>query len=193
MSNPHSGGQQAALQAAAREEMLAHGFEPDFPPAVATQVQALQAAGDATQSAATKAANIRDLRTLPWSSIDNPESRDLDQVEYAEQLPDGSIRLLIGIADVDALVARATPIDDHAAKNTTSLYLGVAIFPMLPEALSTDLTSLVFGEDRLAHVIELKVAADGTVTPVDAYRAVLRNAAKLDYERRPQHTGCRCG
>jgi len=174
----HSSSQTAALAAAAREEMLAHGLDPDFPPGVEDQLKGLRAG----LPKSVGADGVRDLRMLAWSSIDNPESRDLDQVEYVEQLSDGSIRLLVGIADVDALVAPSTPIDTHAAKNTTSVYMGVTIFPMLPEALSTDLTSLVFGQDRAAHVVELTVGADGTVTPRDAYRAVLCNKAKLDYE-----------
>ena len=97
-------------------------------------------------------------------------------------MPDGSIRLLIGIADVDALVTRGTATDEHAATNTTSVYTGVCTFHMLPARLSTDLTSLNEGEDRNAIVIEMRVAADGTMTPVDAYRAVVHNYAKLDYE-----------
>jgi exoribonuclease-2 len=114
--------------------------------------------------------------------VDNRTSRDLDQIEVAESVPDGSIRLMIGIADVDALVERGTATDEHAATNTTSVYTGVRVFHMLPTALSTDLTSLNEGADRNAIVIEMRIAPDGTMAPVDAYRALVHNSAKLDYE-----------
>ena len=123
----------------------------------------------------------RDLRDLTWSSIDNPESRDLDQVEVAELLPNGDIKLMVGIADVDSLVVAGTALDGHAAHNTTSVYCGVVTYPMLPEQLSTDLSSLNEGVDRLAVVIELVVTSDGEVRSHDLYRAVLRNGAQLDY------------
>lgn len=162
------------LRAAAHQEMIREGFEPDFPPAVAAEVAAFQdaPAGDAS---------IRDLRDLPWSSIDNPESRDLDQVEYVEALPSGDTRVLVGIADVDALVRQSSAIDQHSAHNTTSVYCGVTMFPMLPTQLSTDLTSLNENVDRLAIVIEFVVQADGTSGAHDVYRARLRNRAQLDY------------
>jgi len=125
-----------------------------------------------------------DLRHLPWSSIDNVESRDLDQVEHAVAEGD-AIRLQIGIADVDALVPAGSPIDDYAATNTTSLYTGVAVFPMLPEELSTDRTSLLEDRDRLAVVTEIVVRADGSLDDEQTriYRAQVRNHAKLVYER----------
>ena len=110
-------------------------------------------------------APLRDLRGLLWSSIDNEESRDLDQIEYAERLPDGSIRLYIGIADVDAFVPKGSATDRHAALNTTSLYLGVRIFPMLPDDLSSGASSLLEGQDRIAHVVQLVVGADGEARP----------------------------
>src|SRR5262249_48174903 len=116
------------------------------------------------------------------SSTDNEESRDLDQVELAERLPDGGIRLYVGIADVDAFVPKASAGDRHAAVNTTSVYLGVRIFPMLPEALSTGASSLLEGEDRVAHVVQLLVKNDGTVVPEDSFGAIVRNKAKLVYE-----------
>src|SRR5205807_431832 len=96
---------------------------------------------------------VKDLRDQPWSSIDNNESRDLDQIEIAEQLPDGNIRLMVGIADVDVLVAKGTPLDVHAQANGTSVYTGVEMFPMLPEKLSTDFTSLNENADRLVVAI----------------------------------------
>ncbi|WP_425485836.1 RNB domain-containing ribonuclease [Gemmatirosa kalamazoonensis] len=125
---------------------------------------------------------VRDLRELPWSSIDNAESKDLDQVEWAERADDGAVRVLVGIADVDALVPRGSAVDADAAHNATSVYAGADVFPMLPLALSADRTSLLEGEDRLAIVVELRVAADGTVERADVYRALLRNRAKLAYD-----------
>jgi len=158
--------------------MLANGFQPDFPPDVQREVADL----DRTVIDAAAKNIPRDLRQLLWSSIDNRESRDLDQIEYAERLPNGDIRLLVGIADVDALVPKGSAIDEHAAENTTSVYTGIVVFPMLPDRLSTDLTSLNEGEDRCAIVVELDVAANGTIAREDAYRALVRNRAKLAYE-----------
>jgi ribonuclease R len=165
------------LLAAAHRAMIANGFEPDFPPEVEREVATLLSL---EPEAASR--EVRDLRGLLWSSIDNRESRDLDQVEVAERLPSGEVRVLIGIADVDALVPKGSATDAHAAENTTSVYAGVVVFPMLPERLSTDLTSLNQGEDRLAIVIEMHIAPDGTVTREDVYRALVRNRAKLVYE-----------
>ncbi len=166
------------LREAARLAMLANGFQPDFPPGVQREIAGLD---DTDVDVAAK--NIpRDLRHLLWSSIDNRESRDLDQIEYAERQANGDIRLLVGIADVDALVPKGSAVDEHAAENTTSVYTGIVVFPMLPDRLSTDLTSLNEGEDRCAIVVELDVAADGTIAREDAYRALVRNRAKLAYE-----------
>jgi exoribonuclease-2 len=156
------------LVALAHAQMLLHGFEPELPKAVPIAEPSHQ--------------GVRDLRQLPWSSIDNRESRDLDQVEVAERLPGGRVKLLVGIADVDALVAKGSPLDLRSARNTTSVYTGVVTFPMLPEVLSTDRTSLNQDEDRLAIVIELVVEPDGAVSSSDVYRALLRNHARLSYE-----------
>ena len=164
------------LRAAAREAMRDSGFDPEFSPAVEREVAALPKDPPTPHG-------VRDMRALPWSSIDNRESRDLDQVEVAERLSDGTIRLRIGVADVDALVAKGTEIDEHAADNTTSVYTGVEVFPMLPERLSTDLTSLNEGDDRLAVVVEMDVRPDGVVERRDVYRALVHNHAKLVYER----------
>jgi exoribonuclease-2 len=125
---------------------------------------------------------VRDLRSLLWSSIDEVESRDLDQIEVAEALPGGDTRVRVAIADVDSLVRAGSAVDAHAGWNTTSVYTGVAIFPMLPEDLSTDLTSLGEGVDRRAMVIDLVVAADGSTKGHDVYPAVVHNHAKLDYD-----------
>lgn len=161
----------------ARHEMQRAGFEPDFPAEVLREVAAMVDAAPALVGAAA----VRDLRVLPWSSIDNPESRDLDQVEVAEPLPGGDIRVLVGIADVDALVTAGSAVDRHAQRNTTSVYCGLDVFPMLPERLSTDLTSLNEACDRAAIVTEFTVAADGTFRDVQAYRALIHNHAQLDY------------
>lgn len=158
-------------------EMIEHGFEPDYPPEAHREIKQLERA-----SPPRVEHGRRDLRAMLWSSVDNRTSRDLDQIEVAESLSDGAIRLMVGIADVDALVERGTATDEHAATNTTSVYTGVCVFHMLPAALSTDLTSLNEGEDRNAIVIDMRIAADGTITSSDAYRALVRNTAKLDYE-----------
>src|SRR5580704_9773921 len=120
------------IQAIAKQVMLARGFDPDFPPQVPQQLAELKA----HPPQVAPGADIRDLRNLLWSSIDNDTSRDLDQIEVAERLPNGEIKIMIGIADVDAFVAKDSPIDKHAAIETTSVYTGVRIFPMLPEELS---------------------------------------------------------
>ncbi len=178
MSKQSARHQQPDLYAIARQTMIDAGFEPDFDQAVLEEVGAVSAG--ARDLAA--AANVRDLRELLWSSIDNTTSRDLDQVEYAERLPSGDIRLLIGIADVDASVAKGSAIDKHAEQNCTSVYTGVKTFAMLPEELSTDLTSLVPNEDRRVIVTEMVVGSDGSVKTSDIYPAKLRNRAKLSYE-----------
>ncbi len=163
------------LRKAAHQEMIREGFEPDYPADVVREVGAIKT------PASGSGAGIRDLRALLWSSVDNPESRDLDQVEFVERLPDGGLKVLVGIADVDALVPAGSATDRHAARNTTSVYCGVVIYPMLPERLSTGLTSLNENEDRQAVVIEFVVEADGTVDSRDVYRAMVRNKAQLDY------------
>jgi VacB/RNase II family 3'-5' exoribonuclease len=174
---PNSTGTHYDLAALARQEMIAEGFTPDFPPEAQRQVAALRA--HATPPAPDGV--VRDLRSLLWSSIDNDTSRDLDQIEVAERLANGDIRIRIGIADVDGDVPKGTPLDTHAAANCTTVYTGVKNFPMLPDDLSTDLTSLNEHADRLSVVVELTVAADGSVGDGTAYRAVTRNAAQLAY------------
>jgi exoribonuclease-2 len=139
---------------------------------------------DAAVTAETRE-GIRDLRDLPWSSIDNEESRDLDQIEYADQLDDDRIRVLVGIADVSALVRKGSPIDKYAAQNTATLYTGVRTFPMLPESLAMDRTSLLEDRERLAVVTEMIVRRDGSLDDFSTtvYPARVRNHAKLVYER----------
>jgi exoribonuclease-2 len=154
--------------------MREHGFDPEFGSDVETQAR------DTKSPASTD--GLRDMRELLWSSIDNDESRDLDQVEVAEQLPNGAIRILVGIADVDALVGKGSPADLRAQENSTSVYTGVAVFPMLPEQFSTNLTSLNQDEDRAAVIIENVVEEDGEVSHYEVYRGVVRNKAKLAYD-----------
>ncbi|MEP6858346.1 MAG: ribonuclease catalytic domain-containing protein, partial [Gemmatimonadales bacterium] len=165
------------LRSAAVAAMVKNGFEPEFSPEVMREVRSLDDPSDNPLPADTQ-----DLRALLWSSIDNRESKDLDQIEVAERLPDGSIRIRIGVADVETLVPLGSPADEHAAKNTTSVYTGVAVFPMLPDRLSTDLTSLNEGEDRLAVVVEFDVATEGAISNTSVYRAMVHNKAKLTYE-----------
>ncbi len=165
------------LQAIAKQIMMGYGFEPDFPPQVSQQLADIKA--HPPQIVAGPA--VRDLRNLLWSSIDNDTSRDLDQIEVAERLPNGDVKVLVGIADVDAFVAKDTPIDLHAAKETTSVYTGVRIFPMLPTELSTGTTSLLENGDKLSVVTEFVVAPDGTFRSETVYRAIVRNKAQLAY------------
>ncbi|MEO8307349.1 MAG: RNB domain-containing ribonuclease [Pseudomonadota bacterium] len=155
--------------------MLERGLMPDFSAAAIKQTDSITAAANTTGS------DIRDLRALLWASIDNDDSRDLDQLSVAEPLPNGAVKILIAIADVDALVGRDSPIDDHARANTTSVYTAAQIFPMLPEKLSTDLTSLGEGQTRLAIVIEMTVSKEGAVSDPQVYRAAVLNRAKLAY------------
>src|SRR5215472_9369109 len=165
------------LQAIARQVMIQHGFEPDFPPPVQQQLTNLKA----QTPAVAPNGQVRDLRTLLWSSIDNDTSKDLDQIEVAQQLPNGDVKILVGIADVDAFVLRDTPIDVHAAKETTTVYTGVRNFSMLPEVLSTGITSLLENQDAFSIIIEYVVSNDGHVKSSDLYRAVVRNKAQLTY------------
>ncbi len=165
------------LQATAKQIMLEHGFEPDFPPAVPQQLAALK--DRPPQIAPT--GEIRDLRDLLWSSIDNDTSRDLDQIEVAERLSNSDVKVMIGIADVDAYVSKETPIDQHAARETTTVYTGIRNFPMLPEELSTGATSLLENVDRLAVVTEFVIDSSGVLKSSDVYRAIVRNKAQLQY------------
>ncbi len=173
------------LQAMARQIMLAEGFEPNFPPA--TQQQLADISAHPPQLAPSD--KVRDLRGLLWSSIDNDTSRDLDQIEVAERLPNGDVKVMVGIADVDAFVARDSPIDQHAARETTTVYTGVCNFSMLPEDLSTSASSLLENVDRPAVVIEfvvdahvnINIDAGGSIRASNVYRAVVRNKAQLTY------------
>ena len=156
--------------------MMERGFLPDFSPAAVAEATALPGAASEPEPG-----KVRDLRGRLWASIDNDDSLDLDQLSVAEPRAAGMGRVLVAIADVDATVPRASAIDAHARTNTTSVYTSVEVFPMLPEKLSTDLTSLRQDVDRLAIVIEMSIQSDGTVGASDVYRAVVRNRAKLAY------------
>src|SRR5271170_5604592 len=154
------------LPAIARQVMQAHGFEPDFPPEVQKQLSDIRA----HPPQLVPSDNVRDLRNLLWSSIDNDTSKDLDQIEVAERLPNGDVKVMIGIADVDSFVGKDSPIDRHAERETTSVYTGVTIFPMLPNELSTGASSLLPDVDPPAVVTEFVVSASGSVSSSDVYR-----------------------
>jgi VacB/RNase II family 3'-5' exoribonuclease len=164
------------LKARAHQAMLEAGFSPDFPVEVVREVERLKPGLPKIGSA-----EVTDLRSLLWSSIDNDTSRDLDQVEYVEPLADGAVRLLLGIADVDTAVGKGSAMDRQAGLEAISVYTGVATFPMLPGELSTNLTSLLDAQDRVAMVIDLRVLPSGEVTEQAVYRAWLRNRSKLAY------------
>ncbi|HXU33371.1 MAG TPA: RNB domain-containing ribonuclease [Thermoanaerobaculia bacterium] len=172
-SNGHNSRER--LQSIAHRVMLERGLEPDFPPAAIAQVEQLRGPAKA------EGAGIRDLRELLWCSIDNDDSRDLDQLTVAEALDGGKVRLYVAIADVDALVPAGSPVDGHAKANTTSVYTAARIFPMLPERLSTDLTSLNEGEERLAVVVAIDLDDEGQICDSEIYRARVFNRAKLAY------------
>ena len=163
------------LQRIAHRVMLERGLVPEFPPQALAELAGIHGPATGVDESA------RDLRNLLWCSIDNDDSRDLDQLTVAEAMPNGAAKVLVAIADVDALVKKGSALDDHAGQNTTSVYTVAEIFPMLPERLSTDLTSLNYESDRLAIVIEMVLAGDGSLQSSDLYRATVRNRAKLAY------------
>src|SRR6476659_3960101 len=158
MSQDHG----AILQGIARRAMVQYGLEPDWP---------AQADAELAPLAAVDGSGLRDLRDLPWSSIDNDDSRDLDQLEVC--VTKGGTRLLIAIADVDALVVKGSALDGHARANTTSVYTPARTFAMLPPQLATDFTTLNQDQDRPAVVVDIAIGADGVVTGSDVYRAMV--------------------
>jgi exoribonuclease II len=160
----------------AGEVMAERGLEPEFPAAARDQLATLIGPGRDEDP------RIRDLRALPWCSIDNDDSLDLDQLTACEPLAAGAVKILVAVADVDALITKGSAIDTHARTNTTSVYTSARVFAMLPERLSTDLTSLNAGQDRLAIVTEMVVAPDASITQATLYRATVRNHAKLAYD-----------
>ena len=167
----------AVLQDIAHRAMLARGLLPDF------STQALAELGKITSPAAMTGRPARDMTSLLWASIDNDDSRDLDQLTVAEAMSGGAVKILVAVSDVDALVENGSAIDEHARHNTTSVYTAAQIFPMLPENLSTNLTSLNFNENRLAIVVEMLIGTDGSLQDSDIYRARVCNHAQLAYNR----------
>ena len=179
--NPRDTNHRTILERIAHRAMLDRGLLPDFSAAALAELGRIRppAAGD--NRTAYPSSAIRDMRSLLWASIDNDDSRDLDQLTAAEALPGGSVRLLVAVADVASLVAKGSAIDEHARHNTTSVYTAGGIFPMLPDRLSTDLTSLNPGEDRLSVVVEMVIDAEGTLRGSEVYRARVSNHSKLAY------------
>ncbi len=175
MPNPDGLKNRAQLQAIARRAMIERGLDPDYPPAARAELDLIH--GPAMKASAS----VRDLRDLLWCSIDNDDSRDLDQLSVAEPLAGGSVKLTVAVAEVGALVRQGSALDGHASRNTTSVYTAGGIFPMLPEKLSTDLTSLGFNADRVAIVIEMVCAPDGELGETNIGEALVRNRAKLAY------------
>jgi exoribonuclease R len=167
--------QRSILRRIARRVMLERGLLPEFSLQARRELDGIH--GPATRAEES----TRDLRSLIWCSIDNDDSRDLDQLTVAEAMPGGTAKILVAIADVDALVRKQSALDDHARQNTTSVYTTAETFPMLPEKLSTDLTSLNYESDRLAVAVEMVIAADGSLQSSNIYRATVRNHAKLAY------------
>ena len=155
--------------------MVGRGLLPDFSPQALAELDGIR--GPAVQAEKT----TRDLRHLLWCSIDNDDSRDLDQLTVAEAMPDKSVKVLVAVADVDGMVKKGSAIDEHARRNTTSVYTAARIFPMLPEKLSTDMTSLNYASDRHAMIVELVVGEEGALLRSDVYEALVRNRAKLAY------------
>lgn len=164
------------LQATAKTIVQEHGFNPEFPAEVGTQLAGIKDHPQVAQSD-----GVRDLRDLLWSSIDNDTSRDLDQIEVAERASDGNVKVMIGIADIDVFVPKLTAIDQHAARETTTVYTGIRNFPMLPEELSTGITSLLENQDRMSIVVEFVVDSEGNIKSSEVFRALVRNKAQLQY------------
>ena len=175
MTDPAGRPHRSILRGIAHRAMLERGLVPDFPLQALAELDGIHGPATRTEE------STRDLRNLLWCSIDNDDSRDLDQLTVAEAMPDGAAKVLVAIADVDAVVKKRSALDDHARQDTTSVYTVAETFPMLPEKLSTDLTSLNYESDRLAIVIEMVLAEDGSLQSSDLYGATVRNRAKLAY------------
>ena len=184
MTHSYHTGQQhwEILERLAQKAMLDRGLLPDFSTAVLAELDRIQAPARVKTDSAEGGQPIRDLTGLLWSSIDNDDSRDLDQLAVAELLPGDKVKILVAVADVDALVKDGSAIDKHARHNTTSVYTAAKIFSMLPEKLSTNFTSLNYDEERLAVVVEMVVGANGSLLDSDVYRALVFNRAKLAYD-----------
>lgn len=169
------------LQSIARRAMLERGLRPDFSTEALSELRMLQIPAVTEAGPSEGPLGIRDMRNLLWASVDNEDSRDLDQLTVAEAMSTDKIKILVAIADVDSFVKKGSAIDEHARHNTTSVYTAAEIFPMLPEKVSTDLTSLNFNQDRVSIVVEMTVSADGSVQESHIYRAWVCNHAKLAY------------
>jgi VacB/RNase II family 3'-5' exoribonuclease len=173
--NTRNQNHRAILNSIAHRAMLERGLLPDF------SDEALAELGQLQVPPPTSGETVRDMRSLLWSSIDNDDSRDLDQLTLAEAAPGSNTQIMVAIADVDAFIKDGSAIDEHASHNTTSVYTAAEIFPMLPEKVSTDVTSLNFDENRLAIIIEMVIGADGSLQNSNIYKAWVRNRAKLAY------------
>ncbi len=173
--NKNDQSHRAILKSIAHRAMLERNLLPDFSTAALAELERLQVPSPANGE------QIRDMRSLLWASIDNDDSRDLDQLTVAEAVPGGNIQIMVAIADVDSFIKDGSAIDEHARHNTTSVYTAAEIFPMLPEKVSTDVASLNFNEDRLAIVVEMVIGADGSLRNSNIYRAWVCNHAKLAY------------
>jgi exoribonuclease-2 len=169
------------LQNIANRVMLEAGLLPEFSTEALAELGRLQESAVPGNDLTDSPPGIRDLRSLLWASIDNDDSRDLDQLTVAEAMTGGKVKIMVAIADVDVLVKEGTAIDEHARHNTTSVYTAARIFPMIPEVLSTDLTSLSLDQERLAMVVEIVIDAGGNLIDSEIYRAHVRNHAKLAY------------
>lgn len=172
----------AILIKIADRAMLEQGLQPEFSKQALAELEGIHSPAETGKGITHGSSGIRDLRGLLWASIDNDDSLDLDQITVAEGMPGGRCKVLVAIADVDALVKKGSAIDEHALHNTTSVYTAAMIYPMLPEALSTDLTSLKLNEDRLSIVIEMLINSDGSLESSEIYQAVVRNRARLAYD-----------
>jgi ribonuclease R len=179
--NPNEKHHRGILKSIAHRAMLERGLLPDFSAEALDELGRLHTPAVTENGEAIGLPGIRDLRNLLWASIDNDDSRDLDQLTVAEAMPGGKFKIMVAIADVDSLVKEGSAINEHARQNTTSVYTAAKIFPMIPEKLSTDLTSLNLNEDRMALVVEIIIDPGGTLLDSDIYRAHVHNHARLAY------------
>ncbi|MBN1263916.1 MAG: RNB domain-containing ribonuclease [Anaerolineales bacterium] len=179
--NVNSRNDRVILERIAHQAMIERGLLPEFSPEALAEIEQLKILAEGETRPADGPAPVRDLLDLPWASIDNDDSLDIDQLTAVEHMPDGNVRLYIAVADVVSLVAKGTAIDEHARHNTTSVYTAARIFPMLPEQLSTGLTSLNSGQERRAFVVEMVIAPDGSLQDSDIHQALVINHAKLAY------------
>ncbi|MFA5837772.1 MAG: RNB domain-containing ribonuclease [Bellilinea sp.] len=179
--NTNNHNHRSILSSIAHRAMLERGLLPDFSAEALAELSGLQAAVVPESQSAEGPNGIQDMRHLLWSSIDNDDSLDLDQLTVAEVTSTNKVKIFVAIADVASSIVNGSAIDQHARNNTTSVYTAAEIFPMLPEKVSTDITSLNFTEDRLAIVVEMLVGVDGALEDSNIYRAWVRNHAKLAY------------